>query len=315
MPSLPKLANTGTKECGKCCQSIDRRAKICPYCRSKQPSKSAMSCSGVILLCLLGFCLFSTVVTQHGAEVRQKATDANSQVQTAVDQAIGQLNAGDVTAAQDTLDRAHAIPQATQFDSVNLWRDRIAHSGDANYLRGKLLELPDADFARLKSQNTLPPSLQFGAKALGDRASTEIQKLMKDAPALEAARKDRQEKLAFEEEERKQRAELDAAKAKRAAAEAARQKEAQRLDEEKDEAYSIARQFVERRLKAPSTASWPGIFDDRGTVVRIGDGVYEVTSWVDSQNSFGAKLRMHYAATVRHNAGDNWSLMSFTSDD
>lgn len=59
-------------------------------------------------------------------------------------------------------------------------------------------------------------------------------------------------------------------------------------------AYTEATFYVEERLVAPSTAKWPGIFDGRRDVKSLGRGKYRVKSWVDSENRFGAMLRMHY---------------------
>ena len=49
-----------------------------------------------------------------------------------------------------------------------------------------------------------------------------------------------------------------------------------------------AQQFVLQALKSPSTAKFPTLPYE---AVSLGDGAYRVSSYVDSQNSFGATIR------------------------
>lgn len=67
-------------------------------------------------------------------------------------------------------------------------------------------------------------------------------------------------------------------------------------------AYVIAQNYVERALKSPSTAEFPSRYGAED----IGDGVWEVFSYVDSQNAFGAQLRSNWRVTMKHNGG-NWT--------
>jgi hypothetical protein len=69
-------------------------------------------------------------------------------------------------------------------------------------------------------------------------------------------------------------------------------------------AWTMAQSFVERHLKAPSTAKYPWGYSDR--VKSLGGGRYLVNAYVDSQNSFGAQLRSNFTATLRHAGGDSW---------
>ncbi len=77
-------------------------------------------------------------------------------------------------------------------------------------------------------------------------------------------------------------------------------------------AYIMARDFVKPHLKAPSTAKWPGFTESVRHTRPLGNDRYRVSSWVDSQNSFGAMLRMRYVAVVFNTDGEgtNWSLES-----
>ncbi len=70
----------------------------------------------------------------------------------------------------------------------------------------------------------------------------------------------------------------------------------------------IAETFVRRRLKAPSTADFAGVSDAK--MVEISCGTWRVVSYVDSQNSFGAKIRTHFAVTVEFLGKDKWVLRS-----
>ncbi len=49
-----------------------------------------------------------------------------------------------------------------------------------------------------------------------------------------------------------------------------------------------AQGFVLQALKSPSTAKFPALPNE---AISLGDGAYRVSSYVDSQNSFGAMIR------------------------
>ena len=75
------------------------------------------------------------------------------------------------------------------------------------------------------------------------------------------------------------------------------------------EAWTMAQLFLEDHLKSPSTASYGWQTSD-DCVTNLGDGVYQVKGWVDSQNGFGATVRMKFVVKVK-DAGDGntWSLV------
>jgi hypothetical protein len=82
-------------------------------------------------------------------------------------------------------------------------------------------------------------------------------------------------------------------------------------EDRKIEALSMCEQFVERRLKAPSTAKFSHVWDT--TMTGSGDGPYRVSGFVDAQNSFGAMLRNHYVCTAqRSSSSDTWTLIDLT---
>ena len=76
-------------------------------------------------------------------------------------------------------------------------------------------------------------------------------------------------------------------------------------------AQTVCQTFVERGLKAPSTARFSG------ESVTSNGTTWTVRGSVDAENSFGARLRMNYVCTVRpaDAAGDNWTLVSLTGLD
>lgn len=71
-------------------------------------------------------------------------------------------------------------------------------------------------------------------------------------------------------------------------------------DEMRRAAHIVCRNFVEQRLKAPSTAEFP-LLDY--TVRDLSDG-YIVESYVDAQNSYGAQIRSPYFCTVSFHGTD-----------
>ena len=85
-------------------------------------------------------------------------------------------------------------------------------------------------------------------------------------------------------------------------------------DETKYMAKSMTETLVKQRLKSPGTAE----FSSDPRIVYIGDSSFVVTSWVDSQNSFGAMLRMNFTATVKfiNVSGDmeQWRLIDFSEN-
>lgn len=72
-------------------------------------------------------------------------------------------------------------------------------------------------------------------------------------------------------------------------------------------AYTMCQQFVEDRLRAPSTADWPWVSTSDVTE-HLGGGKYRVRTYVDSENAFGANVRTTIDCTVQHEEGDRWTL-------
>jgi hypothetical protein len=76
-------------------------------------------------------------------------------------------------------------------------------------------------------------------------------------------------------------------------------------------AFYKAQEYVRANLKAPASATFP--YYDSGSVTRVaGDqkgAMFDVISYVDSQNSFGAKIRTSFKCSiVRVYANSSWVL-------
>ncbi|MCX6266195.1 MAG: hypothetical protein NTW16_02400 [Bacteroidetes bacterium] len=62
--------------------------------------------------------------------------------------------------------------------------------------------------------------------------------------------------------------------------------------------YSVVEQYVPQQLKSPSTAEFPSYSERTNHVKSLGNNIFIVESWVDSQNSFGAMIRTHFHLKV-----------------
>jgi|SRR5215472_6993548 len=100
-------------------------------------------------------------------------------------------------------------------------------------------------------------------------------------------------------EERKREKAADAAK------QAAKDTQ-NRIDHERFAAERQSRDFVLARLKAPSTAK----FGDDAVVSDLANSTYDVRSYVDSQNAFGAMIRTNFICTLKTtDGGDHFRLV------
>ena len=89
------------------------------------------------------------------------------------------------------------------------------------------------------------------------------------------------------------------------------------LNADSDAAKIRAKEYVEASLKAPSTAKWASYNefatargrDKKGNVIK---DVWDVTGYVDAQNSYGAMLRTNFLVTVQKQ-GDEWKLVKLST--
>jgi hypothetical protein len=72
-------------------------------------------------------------------------------------------------------------------------------------------------------------------------------------------------------------------------------------------AWSMCQQFVSERLRVPKSAEFADFFDSQSRGGQ--DGEYEIHSYVDAQNGFGALIRNSYVCTVRHQSGTSYQLV------
>jgi hypothetical protein len=78
-------------------------------------------------------------------------------------------------------------------------------------------------------------------------------------------------------------------------------------------AYYFLRDRVKDRLKAPATAEFPGVFAGVLDHTKpIGDHRYQISSYVDSQNSFGVSIRTRFHGEVEQVSEHGWRLVSLT---
>lgn len=63
-------------------------------------------------------------------------------------------------------------------------------------------------------------------------------------------------------------------------------------------AYNYAEDAVKKKLKAPSTAKFPRTTEKDKHIKYLGNKEYQIDSWVDSQNSFGAMIRTNFSVTI-----------------
>jgi hypothetical protein len=62
------------------------------------------------------------------------------------------------------------------------------------------------------------------------------------------------------------------------------------------EVYYNAVEIVKTQLKSPSTSDFPSFYN--ASVTNLGNDKYRVKSYVDAQNSFGAKLRQNWTVEL-----------------
>jgi hypothetical protein len=73
-------------------------------------------------------------------------------------------------------------------------------------------------------------------------------------------------------------------------------------------AYVMMQGFVKDRLKSPESAKFEWITEPACIIEK--DGLeYRISSWVDSQNSFGAIIRTRFSGVVRQADKDKWELL------
>lgn len=74
-------------------------------------------------------------------------------------------------------------------------------------------------------------------------------------------------------------------------------------------AQGACEDFVEARLKAPATADF-----NHASETHLGDAVWRVSGTVDSENSFGAKVRTSFVCETEYDGDHKWTLVSLDAE-
>ncbi|GEM_PF-2626972 len=85
-------------------------------------------------------------------------------------------------------------------------------------------------------------------------------------------------------------------------------KNAWKTSDNKSMAYLMCEDWVKNRLKSPSSAEFPGVFDGKLENIIQTNQRYSIRSYVDSQNSFGAMLRTNFHCVTTQTSEGNWEL-------
>jgi hypothetical protein len=85
------------------------------------------------------------------------------------------------------------------------------------------------------------------------------------------------------------------------------------------EAFVVASDQIEQRLKAPSTADFPSAGESQ-ILIDPQQQIYTIRSYVDSENDFGAKLRKSWSCKLRYISGEwtdirSWELLYIGIDE
>lgn len=73
------------------------------------------------------------------------------------------------------------------------------------------------------------------------------------------------------------------------------------------EAIAMAEKIVKQKLVSPRSAKFPRFSET--TAVKVNKDTCVISSYVDSQNRFGAMLRTYYIAEVKYLGNDKWQLL------
>jgi hypothetical protein len=83
--------------------------------------------------------------------------------------------------------------------------------------------------------------------------------------------------------------------------------DAYKTKDNKTTAYTMMQGFVNEYLKSPGSAKFEWISEPDCKIER-NETIYVITSWVDSQNSFGALVRTKFNGMVEQIDNNNWKL-------
>lgn len=72
-------------------------------------------------------------------------------------------------------------------------------------------------------------------------------------------------------------------------------------------AFYACQKLMEPRLLAPATAKWP-TSDEATIIFNPSKNRWSVTTYVDSQNQYGALVRTNFTARLTYEGGNHWTL-------
>lgn len=75
----------------------------------------------------------------------------------------------------------------------------------------------------------------------------------------------------------------------------------------------FAEDFVKEKLKSPSSAKFASTSEK--TIKEVETNVWEVSGWVDSENSFGASIRSNFKVKMEYDPEEeSWTLKDISID-
>lgn len=78
------------------------------------------------------------------------------------------------------------------------------------------------------------------------------------------------------------------------------------------DAFVMCEQFVTDRLKAPKTADFASM--SNSSISSLNSDTYTISSYVDSQNGFGAMVRTKFICKVKYVGNEKWRLEDLTTE-
>lgn len=78
-------------------------------------------------------------------------------------------------------------------------------------------------------------------------------------------------------------------------------------------AFVMSQEFVEEKLVAPGTAKFP--YFDPSMATQVDKNTWIISSYVDSQNRFGALVRTKYRAKMQYIGNNQWKILDLNFSD
>lgn len=82
-------------------------------------------------------------------------------------------------------------------------------------------------------------------------------------------------------------------------------------NDEKAFAWTAATMEVKKKLKSPSTAKFPFSYNNEH-IKKSGSGKFQVISYVDAENSFGATIRTNFVVEIEKTGNESYKIIAVT---